>query len=58
MAAIRCFDTVAGLVMATLATLFFVPVVFSLMHRATVPVKTPSDFAPQAGGISPAPAGA
>jgi multidrug efflux pump subunit AcrB len=49
---------IGGLVMATLATLFFVPVVFSLLHRATVPVKTPSDFAPQAGGISPAAAGA
>jgi multidrug efflux pump subunit AcrB len=49
---------IGGLVVATIATLFFVPVVFSLLHRATVPVKTPSDFAPQAGGISPAPAGA
>jgi multidrug efflux pump subunit AcrB len=50
---------IGGLVMATIATLFFVPVVFSLLHRrATVPVKTPSDFAPQAGGISPAAAGA
>ena len=49
---------IGGLVVATLATLFFVPVVFSLLHRATVPVKTPSDFAPQAGGINPAPAGA
>jgi multidrug efflux pump subunit AcrB len=49
---------IGGLVVATLATLFFVPVVFSLLHRATVPVKTPSDFAPQTGGINPAPAGA
>jgi multidrug efflux pump subunit AcrB len=50
---------IGGLVMATLATLFFVPVVFSLLHRrTTAPVKTPSDFAPQAGGISPAAAGA
>jgi multidrug efflux pump subunit AcrB len=50
---------IGGLVVATIATLFFVPVVFSLLHRrATVPVKTPSDFAPQAGGINPAAAGA
>src|SRR5664280_1046219 len=40
---------IGGLVMATLATLFFVPVVFSLLHRpATAPGKTPTDFAPQA----------
>jgi hypothetical protein len=45
--------------MATIATLFFVPVVFSLLHRrATVPVKTHSDFAPQAGGMNPVAAGA
>jgi multidrug efflux pump subunit AcrB len=49
---------IGGLVVATIATLFFVPVVFSLLHRATAPVKTPSDFAPQTGGISPAAAGA
>jgi multidrug efflux pump subunit AcrB len=50
---------IGGLVVATIATLFFVPVVFSLLHRpATAPVKTPSDFAPQTGGINPAPAGA
>ena len=50
---------IGGLVMATIATLFFVPVVFSLLHRrATAPVKTPSNFAPQTGGINPAPAGA
>ncbi len=49
---------IGGLVMATLATLFFVPVVFSLLHHTTAPVKTPSDFAPQTGGISPAAAGA
>ncbi|HVM47971.1 MAG TPA: efflux RND transporter permease subunit, partial [Candidatus Acidoferrum sp.] len=49
---------IGGLVVATIATLFFVPVVFSLMHRrATAPAKTPSDFAPEAGGISPAAAG-
>jgi hypothetical protein len=45
--------------MATIATLFFVPVVFSLLHRpATAPAKTPSDLAPQTGGFNPAPAGA
>ena len=50
---------IGGLVVATIATLFFVPVVFSLLHRpATAPVKTPSDFAPLTGGINPAPAGA
>ena len=50
---------IGGLVVATLATLFFVPVVFSLLHRhATVPVTTPSDFSPASGGISPAAAGA
>ena len=49
---------IGGLVVATIATLFFVPVVFSLLHRATVPVKTPSDFSPETGGASPAGAGA
>ena len=50
---------IGGLVMATIATLFFVPVVFSLMHRrATAQVKTPSGFSPAAGGINPAAAGA
>jgi len=50
---------IGGLVVATIATLFFVPVVFSLLHRgATAPVAAPSDFAPQAGGINPAAAGA
>jgi len=50
---------IGGLVIATIATLFFVPVVFSLLHRtASAPVKTPSDFAPQAGGFNPSPASA
>ena len=50
---------IGGLVMATIATLFFVPVVFSLLHRrAPAPAKAPSDFAPAAGGITPAAAGA
>jgi UDP-N-acetylmuramyl pentapeptide phosphotransferase/UDP-N-acetylglucosamine-1-phosphate transferase len=46
-------------VVATIATLFFVPVVFSLLHRrATVLSKTPSDVTPEIGGMNPAPAGA
>jgi multidrug efflux pump subunit AcrB len=46
---------IGGLVMATIATLFFVPVVFSLLHRrAAKIVKTPSDFAPASGGTSSA----
>jgi multidrug efflux pump subunit AcrB len=49
---------IGGLVVATIATLFFVPVVFSLLHRrATVPVISPTGPAPSAG-IHPAPAGA
>jgi Cu/Ag efflux pump CusA len=49
---------IGGLVVATIATLFFVPVVFSLMHRhAAAPAKAPSDFSPAAGGINPAAAG-
>jgi multidrug efflux pump subunit AcrB len=50
---------IGGLVVATIATLFFVPVVFSLLHRrAAAPAKTPSDRAPSADGLSPAGAGA
>ena len=50
---------IGGLAVATIATLFFVPVVFSLLHRpATAPAKAPSDFSPAAGGITPAAAGA
>jgi multidrug efflux pump subunit AcrB len=49
---------IGGLVVATIATLFFVPVVFSLLHRATAPARAPSDFSPATGGISPATAGA
>jgi multidrug efflux pump subunit AcrB len=49
---------IGGLVVATIATLFFVPVVFSLLQRrATVPAKTPSDFSP-ASGITATSAGA
>ena len=47
---------IGGLVVATIATLFFVPVVFSLLHR---PAEAPSTLvAPDADGISPAAAGA
>jgi multidrug efflux pump subunit AcrB len=50
---------IGGLVVATIATLFFVPVVFSLLQRrVTAPAKSPSDFSPASGGITPAPAGA
>jgi multidrug efflux pump subunit AcrB len=49
---------IGGLVLATVATLFFVPVVFSLMHRrAAAPVKPQPGIAPEMGGINPAPAG-
>jgi Cu/Ag efflux pump CusA len=40
---------IGGLVMATVATLFFVPVVFSILHR-TVPAPATS----QSGQTSPA----
>jgi multidrug efflux pump subunit AcrB len=50
---------IGGLVLATIATLFFVPVVFSLLQRLVIaPVKTPSDFSPASGGITPAAVGA
>jgi multidrug efflux pump subunit AcrB len=50
---------IGGLVVATLATLFFVPVVFSLLHRrAAVPITNSRPVTPAAGGINPAPAGA
>ncbi|MGH7972475.1 MAG: efflux RND transporter permease subunit, partial [Limisphaerales bacterium] len=48
---------IGGLVVATLATLFFVPVVFSLCHRrAPAPVNdfTSAAFGP--GGLGSAPA--
>jgi len=37
---------IGGLVFATVATLFFVPVVFSLMHRRTMTVPTPPSVQP------------
>jgi hypothetical protein len=49
---------IGGLVMATVATLFFVPVVFSVLHRnAPAPAKRESDrIKTPALGINPAPA--
>jgi multidrug efflux pump subunit AcrB len=48
---------IGGLVMATLATLFFVPVVFSAMHRKTlVPEKHEAERPTPAQTIIPAPA--
>jgi Cu/Ag efflux pump CusA len=50
---------IGGLSIATIATLFFVPTVFSIMHR-TVPVQEkhePNQSHP-ASGLTPAPAGA
>jgi multidrug efflux pump subunit AcrB len=44
---------IGGLVIATIATLFFVPVVFSLLHRRVFVSRT----APESG-LNPAPAGA
>lgn len=46
---------IGGLTVATLATLFFVPVVFSLLHRATAPYSAP---AADLDGFDPAPVGA
>ncbi len=48
---------IGGLVLATVATLFFVPVVFSLLHRrSATPVPNATPVPPAAGGASPAPA--
>jgi multidrug efflux pump subunit AcrB len=50
---------IGGLVMATAATLFFVPVVFSALHRtAPVQAKRESGLTTPALGINPAPANA
>src|SRR5713101_6761778 len=44
---------IGGLVVATLATLFFVPVVFSMLHRrATVPSQIDVNLVPGTGGLS------
>jgi multidrug efflux pump subunit AcrB len=49
---------IGGLVVATVATLFFVPVVFSLLHRrAAAPVKSTGPL-PTTGQATPAGAGA
>jgi multidrug efflux pump subunit AcrB len=50
---------IGGLIMATAATLFFVPAVFSFLHRTVpVPAKRESDLTTPALGINPAPANA
>ena len=50
---------IGGLVMATFATLFFVPVVFSVLHRtAPVPEKRKSSQPTPPQGVLPAPANA
>jgi len=48
---------IGGLVMATFATLFFVPVVFSFLHR-TVPALEKSEQSTPLEGVIPAPANA
>jgi multidrug efflux pump subunit AcrB len=50
---------IGGLIMATAATLFFVPAVFSFLHRTVpVPAKRESDLSTPAPGINPTPANA
>jgi multidrug efflux pump subunit AcrB len=50
-------SVIGGLVLATIATLFFVPVVFSLMHRRlTAMITAPASIPPDARGMGPAPA--
>ncbi len=50
---------IGGLVVATIATLFFVPVVFSLLHRrAAAPAVAPAPLASGPGGLESAAAGA
>jgi len=50
---------IVGLVMATFATLFFVPVVFSVLHRTVpTPEKSHSSQPTPAQGVLPAPANA
>jgi multidrug efflux pump subunit AcrB len=48
---------IGGLILATLATLFFVPVVFSLVHQRSA-VSTLADLPAEADGIGPVTAGA
>ena len=46
---------IGGLVVATIVTLFFVPVVFSLLHRsAPVPAGSTPEIGPQPDGLNPA----
>src|SRR5262249_16768529 len=48
---------IGGLVVATIATLFFVPVVVSLLHRkVAVPVSDLKEAAPATGDFGSAPA--
>jgi multidrug efflux pump subunit AcrB len=48
---------IGGLIMATAATLFFVPAVFSFLHRTVpVPAKRESNLRTPAPGFNPAPA--
>jgi multidrug efflux pump subunit AcrB len=49
---------IGGLVFATVATLFFVPVVFSLLHRRAPAAAPAPEPAPPASGFGPEPAGA
>jgi Cu/Ag efflux pump CusA len=50
---------IGGLVLATATTLFFVPVVFSLLHRkAPVPAERESAKPAPTPGMNPAPANA
>jgi Cu/Ag efflux pump CusA len=50
---------IGGLVMATAATLFFVPAVFSVLHRtAPVQAQSESELTTPAPGFNPAPANA
>ena len=50
---------IGGLLMATFATLFFVPVVFSVLHRTVrVPEKSESSQPTPPQGVIPAPANA
>ncbi|MGO9200315.1 MAG: efflux RND transporter permease subunit [Limisphaerales bacterium] len=49
---------IGGLVIATIATLFFVPVVFSLLHRRAPASARAPEPAMSSTGLGPAPAGA
>jgi len=52
-------SVIGGLVMATFATLFFVPVVFSVLHRKVpAPEKSESNVPQKTAGLLPVPANA